>query len=53
MNEIISKQKDQENLFLNTLRVLDKQYLNDNSYDLVEQQGKEEIDFKTSLGFFH
>lgn len=52
MSEIISKRKDQENLFLNTLRILDKQYLSDNSYDLVEQKDIEEIDFKTSLGFF-
>ncbi|MEZ7514672.1 ATP-binding protein [Flavobacterium frigidarium] len=53
MNEILSKHKDQENLFLNTLKILDKQYLSDNSYDLVEQQETEAINFKTSLGFFN
>jgi len=52
MRDIINKQQEQENLFLNTLRTIDKQYLNDNSYDLVALQDKEEIDFKTSLGFF-
>lgn len=52
MSGIINKEQEQENLFLNTLRTIDKQYLNDNSYDLVELQDNEEIDFKTSLRFF-
>jgi DNA helicase HerA-like ATPase len=54
MNEILSKHQEQENIFLNTLRTLDKQYLTDHSYDLIDlPQDKEEIDFKTSLGLFH
>lgn len=52
MKEIITKQQEQENLFLNTLRTLDKQYLNDHSYDLVDLQ-IDELDFGTSVGFLH
>ena len=54
MNEVITKQQEQENVFLNTLRTLDKKYLNDNSYYLVDlQQDGDKLDFGTSLGFLH
>jgi hypothetical protein len=54
MNEIITKQEEQQSALLRTLRTLDKQYLIDDSYDLVDlQKDANELDFKTSVGFLH
>jgi hypothetical protein len=54
MKEIVTKQEEQQSLLIRTLRTLDKQYLNDESYDLVDlQNGAKKTDIKSSVRFLH